>query len=307
MEHQLEVFVKVAEKESFSRAAEELHMTQPAVSQYIQLFEREMGTKLLERSNKYVRLNKAGEIVYHHAKEIIGLYTKMQRLVDDVTNKTSGPLSIGASYTFGEYVLPHIIALTLEKYPLIKPTITIGNTKEIAELVTSHQLDIGIIEGGLKNTKLNIEPFSKDKMYVFVSSNHRLASRDEEIQVSELEDETWIVRENGSGTREATDDVFHIFHLAPQKIMEFGSNQLIKESVEAGLGVSLLSHWAIRKEVEIGSLKILKIKGLPYTRQFSAIVQTPFLTKAMDSFLHLLREENLIYNIGKKGRQPFQS
>ncbi|MBS4219709.1 LysR family transcriptional regulator [Bacillus sp. FJAT-49711] len=306
MEQKLEVFVKVAEKESFSRAAEELHMTQPAVSQYIQQFEREMGTKLLERSNKYVRLNKAGEIVYHHAKEIIGLYTKMQRLVDDVTNKTSGPLSIGASYTFGEYVLPHIIAHTLEKYPLIKPTITIGNTKEIAELVTGNQLDIGIIEGGLRNSKLKLEPFLEDEMYVVVSSNHRLATIKKEIVCSELANETWIVRENGSGTREATEHVFQLFGISPT-VMKFGSNQLIKESVEAGLGVSLLSQWATRKEVELGTLKILKVKGLPFKRQFSIIVQTPFHTKSMDSFLNLLRADDLLSNIEKDRPKQIQS
>src|SRR5699024_11676037 len=105
MDQHLYVFVTVVEKENFSRAAEELHMTQPVVSQYIQSFERTMGSKLLERTNKYVRLNKAGEIVYHHAKEILGLYTKMHELIDDVTNKTSGALAIGASYTFGEYIL----------------------------------------------------------------------------------------------------------------------------------------------------------------------------------------------------------
>lgn len=139
MDRQLHVFVTVAEMENFSRAAEELHMTQPAVSQYIQSFERTMGTNLLERSNKFVRLNKAGEIVYHHAKEILGLYTKMHYLIDDLTNKTSGPLSIGASYTFGEYVLPHVIAKMHKKYPLIIPTITIGNTKEVANLVLGHR------------------------------------------------------------------------------------------------------------------------------------------------------------------------
>lgn len=97
MDQQLQVFVTVAEKRNFSRAAEELHMTQPAVSQYIRIFEENMGVRLLERTNKYVRLTKAGEIVYHHAKEIVGLYTKMQNLVDDLTNKASGPLSIGTA------------------------------------------------------------------------------------------------------------------------------------------------------------------------------------------------------------------
>src|SRR5699024_12664168 len=110
MDQHLQVFITVAEKRNFSRAAEALHMTQPAVSQYIRLLEENFGVRLLERTNKYVRLNKAGEIVYHHAKEITGLYTRMHHLMDDLTHKARGPLAIGASYTFGEYVLPHIIA-----------------------------------------------------------------------------------------------------------------------------------------------------------------------------------------------------
>src|SRR5690625_465332 len=110
MDQHLQVFIKVVERKNFSRAAEELLMTQPAVSQYIRTFEENIGAKLLERSNKYVRLTKAGEIVYLHAKKIVGLHTRMHVLVDDLINHASGPLSIGASFTFGEYVLPHIIA-----------------------------------------------------------------------------------------------------------------------------------------------------------------------------------------------------
>ena len=110
MDQSLLVFVTVAEKQSFTRAADALHMTQPAVSQYIQTLEKNLGVKLLDRNNKYVQLNKAGEIVFHHANEIIGLYTQMQTLLDDTMNKASGNLAIGASYTFGEYVLPHIVA-----------------------------------------------------------------------------------------------------------------------------------------------------------------------------------------------------
>ena len=102
MEQSLIVLIKVVEKENFSRAAKELHMTQPAVSQYIRTLEENIGVRLLERTNKYIRLNKAGEIVYHHAKEITGLHAKMQNLADDLVNKASGPISIGAGYTFGE-------------------------------------------------------------------------------------------------------------------------------------------------------------------------------------------------------------
>ncbi|MCM3117628.1 LysR family transcriptional regulator [Neobacillus sp. MER 74] len=292
MDQQLQVFVTVVEMENFSRAAEELHMTQPAVSQYIQSFERTMGTKLLERSNKFVRLNKAGEIVYHHAKEILGLYTKMHYLIDDLTNKSSGPLSIGASYTYGEYVLPHVIAKMHRKYPLITPTITIGNTKEIAKLVLEHQLDVGIVEGDFKDKNLVIEPFAEDSMYLVASPKHCLAQKNGEINISELEEETWIVRENGSGTREVTEKMFRLSEVIPKKSLEFGSTQLIKESVEAGLGVSLLSYWAIRKECSMGSLHVINVKQLPIKRKFSIVLRSPFQTKALSVFLELVRDSN---------------
>jgi LysR family transcriptional regulator, transcriptional activator of the cysJI operon len=289
MDQQLHVFVTVVEKGNFSRAAEELHMTQPAVSQYIQNFERLMGTKLLDRSNKFVKLNKAGEIVYHHAKEILGLYTKMHYLVDDLTNKTTGPLLIGASYTFGEYVLPHIIAKMHAKYPQVKPSITIGNTKEIAELALGHQIDIGVVEGHFADKGLLIEPFATDSMLVVVSNSHPLAGREEAISISELQNETWIVRENGSGTREAVEQMFKLHNLSPESKLEFGSTQLIKESVEAGLGISLLSDWAIRKERSMNTLQVLKIKDFSVKRNFSLVLRSPFQTKALSVFLDLLK------------------
>lgn len=301
MDQHLLVFVTVVEKGNFSRAAEELHMTQPAVSQYIQVLERSYGTKLLERSNKFVRLNKAGEIVYYHAKEILGLYTKMQSLIDDMTNRASGPLSIGASYTFGEYVLPHFIAKLHKQFPLIRPKITIGNTKEISELVIGHQLDIGIIEGGYKNPHLSVDAFADDIMFVIASVHHRLAKLGTEANISDLEEETWIVRELGSGTREAAEKIFHNMSIAPKDIMEFGSTQLIKESVESGLGITLLSQLAIRKELSMGLLKIIPVKGTPFKRKFSIILRTSYKTKALEVFIDLLKEHQSLSKIMKIG------
>ncbi|GED67349.1 LysR family transcriptional regulator [Brevibacillus reuszeri] len=289
MDQQLLVFVTVADRQNFSRAAEELHMTQPAVSQYILSLERAVGTKLLERSNKYVRLNKAGEIVYHHAREILGLYTRMQSLVDDLMNTPSGHLTIGASYTYGEYVLPHVIARMRQHYPLITPTITIHNSTVITELVANRQLDVGIVEGEFLQEKMCVEPFADDRMYLIVSPAHPLAKK-EEVNVSELLDETWIVREEGSGTREAAEKMFRMLQIQPKKQMEFGSTQVIKEAVEAGLGISLLSYWAIRKERKLGTLCTLKVAGTPVTRDFSLVTKTKeFHTKALDIFMDLIR------------------
>ncbi|RKD22842.1 transcriptional regulator [Ammoniphilus oxalaticus] len=284
MNQHLVVFVKVVDLKSFSQAAEQLHMTQPAVSQYIQSLERLMGVKLLDRTSKMVRLNKAGEIVYHHAVEILGLYSRMQSLVDDLSNTASGTLSIGASYTFGEHVLPHIIAKLSKQYPHIKPTITIGNTKEISDLVRNHQLDIGIVEGNFNQRQLSVENFAEDLMYIFTSAEHPFTQL-EMITAAELKEETWIVREVGSGTREAAEKMFVSFGFIPVKVLEFGSAQLIKESVEAGLGITLLSQWATQKELSLGTLSIVNIQGMPIRRKFSIVTHSAtFQTKAMEVF-----------------------
>jgi len=290
VDQQLFVFITVAEKQNFSRAGEELHMTQPAVSQYIQALERTMGTRLLERSNKYVRLNKAGEIVYHHAKEILGLYSKMHYLIDDLTNNTSGPLTIGASYTYGEYVLPHILAKMQKKYPLINPTITIGNTREISELVLKNQLDIGIVEGNFQDKRLVIKPFAIDSMSIICSPTNRLAQKADNMTIADLSEETWIVREIGSGTREAAEKLFTGNKIIPKKCLEFGSTQIIKEAVEAGLGISLISDRAIRKEISLGTLQIINVKNIEIKRDFSTVLCSPFQTKALKVFLEMINE-----------------
>ncbi|WP_077603929.1 LysR family transcriptional regulator [Oceanobacillus sojae] len=290
MDNHLQIFITVAENQSFSKAAEEHYMTQPAVSQYIRALEDSVGMRLLERSNKYVRLNKAGEIVYHYGKEILGLYTTMQNLVDDLVNRANGPLAIGASYTFGEYVLPRIIADMLERYPNIEPAVTIGNTAKIADLVATHQLDVGIVEGHFNRKEIIIEEFAEDEMVIVASSENKLLYKKEEIDLSDLVKETWVVRERGSGTREATEKFFQRFDITPSRLMHFSSTQSIKESVAAGLGITLLSKWAVQKEVKYGDLKIIPIKGLPFVREFSIITKSPFKTNALEIFIELLRD-----------------
>ena len=290
MDQSLLVFVTVAEKQSFTRAADALHMTQPAVSQYIQTMKKNLGVKLLDRNNKYVQLNKAGEIVFHHANEIIGLYTQMQTLLDDTMNKASGNLAIGASYTFGEYVLPHIVAYLQVCYPLIKPKITIANTKRISEWVANRQLDVGIVDGEIHHSNLPLEPFAEDLMYIVAAPNHPSLT-DEPLKITDLKHETWILREEASGTREATEKMFAELAFRPKKIMEFGSTQIIKESVQVGLGVTLLSHCTIQKEVSLGSLKIVDVRGTPFRRKFSLITpNSKFKTKVTTVFSDVLRK-----------------
>lgn len=289
MDRHLEVFIKVAETQNFSKAGEELHMTQPAVSQYIKALEESFGTRLLERSNRYVYLNQAGEIVYRHAKEILALYNKIQTSLDDLTHHAKGPISIGASYTFGEYILPRVIVRLRKNFPLIIPSVEIQNTKQIIELVKAHQIDIGIIEGNFQNEKLYTETISYDEMYIVAPPFHPLVGK-KGIFVKDLGDETWILREKGSGTRQAAETLFEMHHMSPKNIMEFGSTQLIKESVKEGMGISLLSKWAIENEQKDGSICAIPVPELPFTRKFSIVTHTLYQTKTLKTFIETLME-----------------
>lgn len=284
------VLVEVVERGNFSRAADHLFMTQPAVSQYIKNLERDMGVQVLERTNKSVWLTKEGRIVYEHAKEMLGHFETMHNLLNDLENEPKGELAIGASYTFGEYVLPRVIAWLLQDYPDIHPKITIGNTQDIAQQVADMKLDVGVVEGEVESEQLIVEPFAEDRMSIVASHDHRFIDQ-KQINNEQLEEETWIIREKGSGTREATEKLFKQLGIRPAHIMEFGSTQIIKESVEAGLGVTLLSQWAIRKELFLHTLATLDIENGNIDRKFSILLkEKPMQTKSTRVFQEILKK-----------------
>lgn len=292
MDQQLLVFVTVAEEQNFTRAAQKLHISQPAISQHIQNLEQRLDVTLLDRTNKYVRLNKAGGVVYHHAKEILGLYTQMNRLVEDLKEDASGPLSVGASFTYGEYVLPHVIAEFRRSYPNIAPSITVSNTQTVAEQVARGQLDIGVVEGTtIRVNGIHSTAFADDTVVVVAGSQHPLASKPS-VTPGELETEPWIVREHGSGTREITDYVFQLYGIQPKTLIEYSSTQVIKESVEAGLGITLLSMYSIRKELHCRTLQVVPFSDSPIQRKFSLVLRnSDFETKAVKLFREFLIEQ----------------
>lgn len=292
MDIQLQVFSAVAELRNFSRAGERLHMTQPAVSQHIRALEEAMGVRLLERNNKSVTLTRAGEIVLHHAREINGLYARMREMVDELVGSAHGPLAVGASYTFGEYMLPLALARLHEAYPDIAPSISIANTADIADRLRQRELDVGIVEGEEIGTGLEAFRLAEDEMVIAAGRHHPLASETSPVSSERLAAEPWMVREAGSGTRAATEGMFAAWGIRPARLMELGSTQLIKETVEAGLGLTLQSRWALRKELGLGSLRLVPAAGLPVRRSFHVLLRKGDLrTRAMDAFLETLRAE----------------
>lgn len=292
MDLQLLVFVTVVEEKNFTRAAQKLHISQPAISQHIHNLEQRLNAQLLDRTNKYVRLNKAGEIAYRHAQKVLKLHEQMKRLIDDLKENPSGPLKIGASFTFGEYILPHLIADFRSRYPNIQPTIEIENTHHVVDSVTHGDVDIGIIEGiSVDDHDLIIEPFARDTVVIVVSSQHPLATQNV-VAAHDIEVEQWIIREIGSGTREITDYALDFYGIRPTQIVEYASTQIIKESVAAGLGMTILSKWTIRRELAWNTFTEIRLGTESIQRPFSIVLKkSEFQTKAMNLFRLFLHEQ----------------
>lgn len=286
----LRVFVTVVDKGSFSKAARELHVTQPAVSLQVQNLEQYYGTRLLERDT--VTLTPAGKVLYKYARQILDLYGQAGKEISEMTGLVRGRLVVGASTTIGEYVLPCILGDFRKKYPQIEILLRIGNTEMIGGLVTSNELDLGLVEGPVTRHRLKIERFMRDELVVIVPSHHPWSDK-KEISPQDLIMAQLIVREPGSGTRKVIEETLLSAGLdwgALDIEMELGSSEAIKGAVEAGLGIGIVSKWTLLKEMKLGSLVPLRIAGLPIYRNFNMIYTTSkFLPTTTEQFIKNLR------------------
>lgn len=280
MDTKHQVFLTIIESGSFSKAAERLYMTQPAVSQYIKQLETEIGVALFDRSTKRLHLTGAGRIVERYVRQLADMHVEMEQAIHDYLHEVKGPLRIGASYSFGEYVLPNIVASFLHEYTEVTPKIDIHNTYEIANAVAAQHIDIGIVEGHIQHPQLRLQKIAQDEMVV-------VAYRPD-INIA---DATWIVRERGSGTRDAMDAFLKKFQLQPKLMYEYGSTQLIKGTVMAGIGISYLSKWTVQRELEEGRLYTFNDEQYKMVRDFYCIQRKEVVrSKVFEAFIdHLHR------------------
>jgi DNA-binding transcriptional LysR family regulator len=291
-DHKLKVFCTVAETKSFSKASEIIHLTQPAVSLQIQALEELYETKLFDRSSSMVSLTSAGEVLYRYAKEILALYAAAEKTIGELTGLVKGSISVGASSTIGNYLLPSVIADFRRTHPKIKIHLFVGNTKRVIELLNSGNIDFGIVEGDVARQKLVVEKILKDELVVIVPALHPWAKR-KEVSIYDVTKEPFILREEGSGTRQILEKYFNKHGISTHDMkasMMLGSTVAIKEAVESGMGISIVSRWAARKESKYGSLKLLSIKEENLFREFSLISQKRAIgSHAVDEFLTYLK------------------
>lgn len=297
MDQRLLTFVTVANEKSFTRAASVLHISQPAVTQHIQNLESDFNVSLLERDKRSVKLTNAGELVFHQAKIILANYNETKRLVDELLYGDSGNIVVSASYTFGEYILPYVLKQFQILYPRISFVVNIVNSDDVIQQVQNREADIGIIEMELASRgNLKVVPFAQDTVSFIAAADYNFYTG-EVPTPEELANQTWILREKGSGTRKVTEKAMEEFNITPVHILELGSIQIIKEAVEAGLGISVLSNSTIRKELSLNTLKLINPKDYSLTRSFSYIyLPADWQTKTIQLFAGCLSKISQLRN-----------
>lgn len=289
----LKVFITVADKKNFSKAAKSLNLTQPAISFQIQTLEQYYQTKLFDRVNRHVKLTEAGELLLEYALSMSDLQSELERKMQQLTGHVKGTLAIGASRTVGEYVLPYVICKFKEDYPDVDVTLEIYNTKQVEENIMNRYLDIGLVESEIKNSELFFQDILSDELVLVVPSNHRWADK-AEVDIQDIKDEPFIIREPGSGSRlvfeqALIDEEVDIEDL--NIIMEIGNITSIKSAIINGLGVSIMSKWAVRDLENAGVASTVKIKQLKLNRPFSIILnQANFESEACSKFIRYLGE-----------------
>jgi DNA-binding transcriptional LysR family regulator len=268
---QLEIFCKVVEHKSFSKAASAVFLAQASVSERISNLEEMIGAKLLDRLGREVVPTRAGKLLHKHAQRLLEIKRTACLEMEDFIGVKQGEIHIGGSTIPGEYVLPKYIEQFNNKFPNISVVLTIADTSKIEAGVSIGALELGIV--GSKNTKKNLTYYElwDDELVVAVPAGHRLAKK-KKIAFEELYKEPFIVREEGSGTLKIVESYLQKNELSPIEslniVARLGSSTAVKEGIKAGLGVSILSSRALETELKTGILKALKVNGLDMKRKF---------------------------------------
>ena len=267
----LRVFRAVARHRNFRMAAEELLLTQPAVTQQIKALESELDAALFDRSGGKVSLTPAGEALLPYADRLAVLANEAREAVAAASGSThAGSLTIAASQTIAQYLLPRLIAGFLKENPKVEIGLLSGNTQAVLEHLAEHRASIALIEGPAMRQDVRIEPFMPDQMVLVVPAGHEWASR--KIDLAQLPEAPLLTRELGSGSRRIVEQAIEKAGLRLRDLnirMTFDSTEGLLSAVEAGLGIAFVSRWAVRPQLALGTLRIAKVRGLELERMFS--------------------------------------
>jgi len=267
--HHVVVFNSVAKSLNMSKSAKELLVTQSAISQTIKDLETKFSVKLFLRKNRRLYLTEEGKEFYYYTKKIFDILEEAKLCLENFNTLKKGRVSIGASMTIGNYLLPELIVKFKQSYPDIDLSLFIGNSAEVIERLRTSEIDIALIEGlpYTNDKSIKITHFAKDKLSFICSPQHRFASM-QKVALKDLLKEQFIMRERGSGTRQIIEAEFAKVGAHVKVAYEFNNPEAIKNAVSCNLGVSALSDLIIKNELQMGMLKEIPVSTIKIYRWF---------------------------------------
>lgn len=273
MDFRLKVFFTVATRFSFTKAATELFITQPAVSKHIQELEEQYKIKLFERNGSKIALTIAGDVLLKHAKDIFEIYREIDFDISSLTDRQLGFLRLGASTTLSQYIIPPLLANFHHKMKDVKVNLVNGNTEQIENALLKKEIEIGIVEGQSKNQAIKYTEFLKDEL-VLVCNSQNVLAKQSEFSTEALKAMFFLMREKGSGTLEVIEHALKPLGITLSELeieMELGSTESIKSYLMSSNCVAFVSIHAIQKELKNKELTILDVEGLVIERWFYTI------------------------------------
>ena len=287
---QLRGFLETAREKSFTRAAEKLFRTQPAVSLQIKSLEDELGQRLLERHGKRVSLTEAGRLLFNRAEQIFSIVDVIRSDMSGLGKLKTGRLTIGTSDTNCAYVLPAVVEAFRISYPGVEIQLTDRMSPEVARLVVDGSVDFGIATLPVNDNRLDTEPLFQRKDVVIAKPGHALSIRTR-LSLSRVAEEPLLALEKGSTSRSLTDRIFLEAGIQPRIAMELGSIEVIKKFVEIGLGIAIVPEVSVRAEIESGRLSRLMVVGVP-SRQVGVVKRMGgHLSPSAETFLAYLHSQ----------------
>lgn len=289
----LKTYIRVVETQNLSRTAKELGVSQPAVTKQIQTLEDVYGVLLLERSGRNIKTTEAGKVLYQCAQDIVAACEKTHHQMQAVLESQKGVLAIGASSIPGQYILPAVMKEFKDRYPQISISMDISDTEKIFARVSEWELDVGIVGGWQTNRRIEGFKWLKDDLTVIVPQGHPLA-RQKAVSAADLLEENWILREKGSGTRKIMEEILALQGLRKEDIhvyMEVGSTEAIIALVEEGMGISIISTWALKKTA--GEKRFVSLEIIDKVDRFFYVIypRQKNRRKSVASFLEFIAPE----------------
>jgi DNA-binding transcriptional LysR family regulator len=287
---QLSVFAAVAKHLSFARAAEELHLTQPAISMQIKELEAAVELPLFERAGRSVRLTMPGEYFLVYARRVLGTLKEAGDAMAKLRRVQGGRITIGMVST-AKYFLPRMLARFRAQHPAVEMRLESGNREQLSKLLHDNEVDLAVMGRPPRELDTRAEPFAAHPLAVIASPEHPFARR-RQIPAKALSAEEFIVREPGSGTRAAMEHYFRDQKIAPAQTMEMSSNETIKQAVIAGMGLAFISMHTVALEVSAGQLAVLDVAGLPLVRRWYIVnIRAKPLSPAAEAFRYFVLDQ----------------